>query len=76
MTPDQFESCLKGFLRRRPFQAFLVEFASGNHIRIAHPDAIRAEGELFVFRSPNGGYVVFPAGSITRLLDVSALTGD
>ncbi len=51
-----------------------IEFDSGNQIKSAHPDAIRAERELFIFRSPDGGYVVFPADSVTRLLDVQAGT--
>ena len=70
MTSDQFDAAYHAFCRRRPFRAFLVEFTSGNQLLIGHPEAVRNEGQLYVTRCPDGGYVVFAADGVSRLLDV------
>ena len=73
MTVDQFDVAVRGFCRRRPFRAFLIEFTSGAQLLIGHPEAVRNEAELCMMRCPDGGYVVFVAESVTRLLDVPRL---
>jgi hypothetical protein len=70
MTKDQLEAAFRAFCRRRPFRPFLIEFASGNQLLIAHPEAVRNEGILFGMRCPDSGYVLFAAESVSRLLDV------
>jgi hypothetical protein len=71
MTREQFDAAYRAFCRRRPFRAFLIEFTSGNQLLIGHPEAVRNEGQLYVARCPDGGYVVFAAESVSRLVDVS-----
>ena len=70
MTPKQFDLILRVFCRRRPFRAFLIEFASGNQMEIRHPEAIGPRVGLYFLRVPDGGYNVFAAESVTRLLDL------
>ena len=70
MTEDQFDAAHRGFCRRRPFRAFLIEFTSGAQLLIGHPEAVRNEAGLYMMRCPDGGYVVFAAESVCRLLDV------
>jgi hypothetical protein len=74
MTKDQWDAACRSFCRRRPFRPFLVEFTSGNQLLIGHPEAIRNETDLYLMRSPDGGYVVFAAEGVCRLLDVPAAT--
>jgi hypothetical protein len=74
MTKDQLDAACRSFCRRRPFRAFLVEFTSGQQLLIGHPEAIRNEADLYLMRCPDGGYVVFAADSVCRLLDVPAAT--
>jgi hypothetical protein len=69
MTQRQFDTAYRAFCRRRPFKAFLIEFASAHEIRIGHPEAVRSEGELYAMRGPDGSHVVFAADSVVRLLD-------
>jgi hypothetical protein len=45
MTQNQFDAALRGFCRRRPFRAFLIEFTSGAQLLIGHPE-VRADAEL------------------------------
>jgi hypothetical protein len=70
MTSEQFEVAFLAFSRRRPFRAFLIEFVSGAQLLIGHPEAVRAEAQQYVARSRDGGYVLFAAESVSRLLDV------
>lgn len=70
MTNEQFDTAFRGFSRRRPFRAFLIEFTSGNQLLIGHPEAVRDEGSVYAMRCPDRGYVVFGADCVSRLLDV------
>ena len=76
MTTDQFDAALRAFCRRRPFRAFLIEFTSGNQLLIGHPEAVRNDANLHVMRCPDGGYVVFAAESVCRLLDLPTATAN
>ena len=70
MTMAELEVCLRWYTRRRPFRPFLMEFTSGVQAVIPHPETIVVERELYVLRHRDGGYTVFPAESVTRLLDL------
>lgn len=68
MTHEQFEIAHRGFRRRRPFRAFLLEFDSGAQLVIGHPEAVRGEGQLYAMRCPDGRHVVFGAENVSRFL--------
>ncbi len=70
MTDEQFEAAYRAFRRRQPFRAFLIEFTSGTQLVIGHPEAVRREAQFYVTRRPDGGYVLFAADTVSRLLDV------
>ncbi len=74
MTPKQFDRAMRGFNQRRPFRRFLIELVSGRDFPITHPEAVRREEDLYVYRSPDGGHVFFAAESVTRLLDPTEVT--
>jgi hypothetical protein len=74
MTKDQFDAAYRAFSRRRPFRAFLIEFASGTQLLIGHPETVRSDVHVYVMRCPDGGYVVFAAESVSRLLDLPTAT--
>jgi hypothetical protein len=70
MTAAQLDFALRAFCRRRPFRPFLIEFTSGDTMLVRHPEAVRqVEGEIFVERRPNRGFVLFTGDSVSRLLD-------
>jgi hypothetical protein len=69
MTADEFDTALRAFQRRRPFLPFLLEFVSGATLRITHPEVIRKRGIVYAFRSTDGRYTLFSAGSISHLSD-------
>lgn len=70
MTRDQFDAAYRAFAQRRPFRAFAIEFTSGSQLLVGHPEAVRKEKLWYVTRCPDGGYVVFAAGAVSRLLDI------
>jgi hypothetical protein len=69
MTSDELDLALRWYARRRPFHAFLIEFASGNQEHVGHPEAVDTKRGLYVLRLKDGGYSVFAAHSVTRLVD-------
>jgi hypothetical protein len=72
MSKEQFDAAYRAFWRRRPFRAFLIEFTGGKQLLVGHPEAVLKEADLYVMRCPDGGYVIFAAESVCRLLDVPA----
>ena len=68
MTPKSFRIALRSFARQRPFRPFLIEFSSGNHIRVPHPEAVSYHGSLLVFRSAEGVYALFECHEVTRVM--------
>ena len=74
MTSDQFDLAYRAFCRRRPYRSFLIEFTSGNQLLISHPEAVRNDADFYLSRCPDGGYVVFAAESVCRLLDSPTAT--
>lgn len=70
MTKQQFDIAYRASRQRKRFRAFLIEFTSGQQLQIRHPESLRNEGQLYVTRSPDGGFVLFAAESVSRLLDL------
>lgn len=70
MTEAQFDAAFRGFCRRRPFRAFMIEFDSGSQSHVGHPEVIRQEGNLYMMRRVDGGYMVFTPASVSRLFDL------
>lgn len=71
MTPAQLDLALRWYCRRRPFRSFAIEFNSGTHILVPHPEAVDPRSGLYIMRRPDGDYVIFAAESVSRLLDVA-----
>lgn len=69
MTTEQFDAAYRAFSRRRPFRSFRVEFLSGSEMLVAHPEAVRNDGQFNVARSANGDFALFAAEAVCRLLD-------
>jgi hypothetical protein len=72
MSADLLEQALNAFGRRRPFRPYFVEFNSGGQFLAPHPETVRREGALFVGRTTDGRYEVFPAENVSRLVEAPA----
>jgi hypothetical protein len=69
MTADDLERALRALARRRPFRPYLIEFHSGDRIRISHPEAVERFGELFLYRGSDREQRIFSGSSIGQLID-------
>ena len=47
MTEDHFRLALRAFVQRRPFRPFLLEFVSGDRVRVGSPGSRRRAGRRF-----------------------------
>ncbi len=72
MTPAGLRRALRAFAARRPFQSFLIEFHSGDRLRVNHPEAATILGDVVVYKSPRNQYRVFDSTSVCQLLDIES----
>jgi hypothetical protein len=68
MNVDGFLRALHAFNRRRPFQAFLIEFVSGDRLRVSHPEAVNQYDEFFYYRGPDRSQRVFDAAEVCQFI--------
>lgn len=70
MTWDSLEMALRAFYKRRPFQPFTLELASGSRIEVNHPEVLRRhrDTDLLLYRSTSGLHSIFDCGSVVRLI--------
>ena len=70
MIDAAFIRALRGFSRRKPFRAFILEFHTGERLAISHPEAIDVQGDTVVYRGVGGLYRLFDASSVCQLMDI------
>ncbi len=77
MEPDAFERSLKAFVRRTPFDPFVVEFVSGGQLQVDHPEALMVRGGIAVYFSREGIPTLFDHRGVARMIgtaDVASST--
>lgn len=67
MERDRFEQSLRAFVKRRPFQSFLVRFVDGDTITVDHPEALVARGGIAVYLSATGELTLLDHRSVSQL---------
>ena len=67
MESKTFDRELRGYVRRRPFKPFTVEFVSGGTIEVDHPEAFVYRGGAAVFIDVNGVPTLFDHEGVSRL---------
>jgi hypothetical protein len=70
MTLAGFARALRAFTERRPFRPYMIEFHSGNRVRVSHPEAAAIRGDVTVYRSPANQHRLFDSTSVCQLLDI------
>jgi hypothetical protein len=70
MTFENFLRCLLAYRRPKPFVPYLLQFVTGETIRVGHPEAIRMSGEVAQFREPSGRFRLFDCHSVCQFLDI------
>lgn len=67
MESENFERSLRAFVKRRPFESFLVRFVDGSAITIDHPEALILRGGVAVYVSAAGEPTLFDHRSVSQL---------
>lgn len=76
MTTATFARALKTFRARRTFRPFVLEFFTGGELLVGHPEALAMDGDVIIYRSANGLYRLFDAGSVCQLRDAPSASDE
>ena len=68
MTKDNFIRLIQSVNRRRPWKPYTLELLSGSRVEVNHPEALQADGELWVCSSTTGLRTVFECSAIVRFI--------
>ena len=71
MTRENFERVWRAFLQKQPFLPFTLELSNGSRLEINHPEALRQQGDLLVYRSTTGIQSVFECDSVVRFVEAT-----
>lgn len=71
MEAEAFDRSLRAFVRRAPFQAFIVELMNGSRFSVQHPEALAFSDGVAVYLSPGGIPSLFDHTSVTQLTRTS-----
>jgi len=67
MEAENFERALRGFVRRKPFESFMIRFVAGSAITVDHPEAVVFRGGVAVYVSVQGEPTLFDHRSVSHL---------
>jgi hypothetical protein len=71
MTTEYFQTTIRGFQRRSPFQPYVVELVSGNRILVDHPEALVVRGGVGVFVNAAGAPAIFDHEGVAQIVAAS-----
>lgn len=74
MSAGHFQTTIRAFQKRVPFQAYLVELVSGDRVRVDHPEALVIRGGVAVFVSADGTPTTFDHGGVSHIIATPAGT--
>jgi len=72
MTSEHFQTTIRAFQRRVPFQAYFVELVSGDRVRVDHPEALVIRGGVAVFVSADGAPAIVDHEGVSQVIATPA----
>ncbi len=67
MKAEHFQTTLRGFQLRIPFQRYVVELVSGDRVQVDHPEALVLRGGVGVFVSATGAPTIFDHEGVSQV---------
>ena len=67
MEAEAFERSLRAFVRRTPFQPFVVELVSGTRLLIEHPEALIFRGRVAVHVDKDNEITHFDNNGVSKM---------
>ena len=74
MTVEHFQTTIRAFQRRSPFQTYVVELVSGDRVRVDHPEALVLRGGVAVYVSANGEPTIVDHEGVSQISGDSSAT--
>jgi hypothetical protein len=71
MTVDHFQTTIRAFQRRTPFQSYVVELVSGDRIQVDHPEALVIRAGVGVFVNATGAPAIFDYEGVSQIFAAS-----
>ena len=68
MKAEHFQTTIRAFRKRTPFQPYLVESVSGDRVRVDHPEALVIRGGVAVFLAPDGAPAIFDREGVSQII--------
>jgi hypothetical protein len=68
MDRDTFDSTMRVFKNRHPFQPFAVAMSNGDRLEVDHPDALAVRDGIALFAAPGGIPVVFDFDGVSQIV--------
>jgi len=68
MMAENFDSTLRAFQRRTPFQPFTVELVSGTRVQVDHPEALVFRDGVAVFVARGGVPAIFDHEGVSQMI--------
>ena len=71
MTQKELETAVRVYNKRQPFAPYLLEFVSGEKVRIDHREFVAPMiKNLWLFRGTGRAQSLFSSSSVCRVLDI------
>jgi hypothetical protein len=74
MMADHFQTTIRAFQKRAPFQPYFVELVSGDRVRVDHPEALVIRGGVAVFVAADGAPAIFDNEGVSQVIETPAGT--
>ena len=68
MTAEHFQTTIRAFQKRAPFQPYFVELVSGDRVRVDHPEALVLRGGVAVFVAADGAPSIFDHEGVCQVI--------
>jgi hypothetical protein len=68
MIPEHFQTVIRAFQRREPFNSYLVELVSGDRVTVDHPEALVMRGGVAVFVDSAGAPAIFDHEGVSQVI--------
>lgn len=68
MDQATFDSTIRVFKHRTPFQPFTIAMVNGDRLEIDHPDALALRDGIGLFAAPGGVPVVFDHEGVCQVV--------
>jgi hypothetical protein len=68
MDRDTFNSTIRAFKHRRPFQPFTIAMVDGDRFEIDHPEALAVRDGMALFAAPGNVPIIFDHEGVSQVV--------